>query len=166
MIAARSRKVVTVSLGIGVVLGLSACMGFWNTPQQQASLIFGPLTVAGARGEFVISVTSMPSGGLASISLESLAGFYAGMKNLAVEGLNGFTILASEFDDATGTAKFVAACANGGAEDGTVAKISFEVDGTPAIDVTTKVGTVALGSDSNTIITGYQTVTGKDYYTK
>lgn len=166
VIAVRTRLVVLGLVAVGLIFALTACMGFWNTPQQLASLIFGPLAVSGGRGEFVISVTDMPDGGLASISVETDAGYYAGMKNVAVEGLSGFTILASQFDDATGTAKFVAARTSGGAEGGTVVKIAFEVDGTPAIDVANKIGTVVLGSDFNTLITGYQTVTGKDYYTK
>ena len=167
VIAVRSRRVGLGVLAVALIFALTACTGFFDTPQQGAMLIFGdPVASGTGGGQFIISVVEMPHGGLASISLVSSPGFYSGMANLTIEGLNGFTVLAFQVNDVTGEVKFVAARADGGTEGGTVARIRFDYDGTPDID-DSKIGTVVLGSDYGTIITGYTTVTdGKDYYTK
>ena len=166
-IVMRRGRIVLGLLVMGLVLALAACTGCFDTPQQGAMLLLGnPVASGTGRGEFIISVVEMPDGGLASISLDSSTGFYSGMENLTIEGLNGFIVLAFQFDDVTGEVAFVAARADGGMEGGTVVRIGFDYDGAPGVD-DSKIGTVVLGSDYGTIITGYTTVSdGKDYYTK
>ena len=66
--------------------GLAGCTGSWFTPKLEGSLILAPPIGVGTRGEILISVSEMPDGGLATISIDSALGFLIGVKNVTASG--------------------------------------------------------------------------------
>jgi len=89
------------------------------------------------------------------------------ISNIAVEGLNGFIVLSSEFDDTTGNGGFVIANANAGSVGGTVAKLTFDVTGSVSSgDLPFNAPHIKLGSHLDTLITSWQLGTGTAYYAK
>lgn len=164
----RSRRMVAIALAVGMILGLAACMGFWNTPLQLAKLFVSDITVTGSQGTVYIAVADMPSGGAASIGFgtvgdPAIAITGIDQTTIAVQGLTGFTALAWQFTATGGT--IIAANATTGVVSGQILKITFEVTAvapTFTVPDTTK---VAIGSDLNTLITGWTRGTA-DYYTK
>jgi len=116
-----------------LLLGLSLAGCFKPpAPVVQATLIFsdfvGPV---GDRGEVKVSVASMPGGGLAGLVVGAWDGTqFLGLQYdptqfeiTGVEGLNGFQILATFIDNASGEVRFVAVNPAGGLVEGDVAKI-------------------------------------------
>jgi len=168
-VRAKARLIVIGLLAVGVVVALAGCMGHWFTQTQTASLIIGDPVVGGGTGTILVSVTSMPNDGLASLAVK-VGGLIlpkAKVTNVKVTGLNGFTVLEPGYDSSTGNVVFVVCNANAGSVGGTVAKVTFSVTGTIAsADITWNAAQLSLGSAQNTLITGWQLVTGKAYYAK
>jgi len=168
---ARTRLVVAGCLAVGLVLGLTACMGHWFGQQQNPTLIIGKLALSGNRGEVLISVANMPNKGLASIAIDDSGITYTNIKASSIEatGLNGFTVLAQDFTTTTGKGRLVAANPTSGSVGGTIIKVTFEVTGanpTFEIQVGDK-GKVTLGSALNTLITTWDlSSNAADYYAK
>lgn len=168
VIAVRARTVVVGLLAAALVLGLSACSGFWNTPLQLAKLLVSDVTVAGSQGTVFISVADMPGTGMASIQFGTvgdpgLAITGIDQTTIAVEGKGGFTQLAAQFTATGGT--LIAANASTGVVSGQIVKVTFAV--TAANPTFTVVDTtkVKIGSDTNALITVW-TLGIEDYYTK
>ena len=167
MLAVQGRRVLAVVLAVGMILGLSACMGFFDTPLQGARLLVSGIIVTGSQGTVYIAVADMPSGGAASIEFGSVGDPAISISSIdqttiAVEGLTGFTELAWEFTATGGT--LIAVNTTTGVVSGQIVKITFEVTAanpTFTIDETK----VAIGSDLNTLITSW-TFGTEDYYTK
>jgi len=153
---ARIRLVVVGLLAVGLILGITACMGGWFTPQQVATLIVGKPVVSGNRGEVVISVTNMPNQGLASIAIDDKGITFDDIEAASIEvtGLNGFTVLAQDFTTTAGNGRLVAANPTSGSVGGTIIKVTFEVTGAnPAFGIADAgKGKVDLGSALNTLI--------------
>ena len=172
MIAVRSRTVVLGLLTVGLILALTACMGQWFTQEQIATLIIGDPVAAGGKWQVLISVANMPDGGLASMAVDVDGMTYTIplISNIVATGLNGFTVLASEFNDATGKGRFVIANPTSGSTGGTILKLTFDATGAvTAADIGTGKFTqnkIALGSALNTLITGWNLGTNKAYYAK
>ena len=165
VIAVRIRLIVVAMLALGLILGLTACMGGWFTHQQNATLIIGQPAISGNRGEVLISVANMPNQGLASIAIDAqgIATANIDPTSVQVEGLNGFTLLASEFVGTHGC--LAAANSTSGSAGGTILKISFEVTAanpTLTLDKTK----VSIGSALNTLITAWDLNTDTSYYAK
>jgi len=165
VIAVRSRRVVVGVLAVGLIFALTACMGGWFTHEQTATLIIGQPAISGNRGEVLISVTNMPNQGLASIAIDDQGITTANIDptSVQVEGLNGFTILASEFVDTHGC--LAAANSTSGSVGGTILKITFEVTGanpTFTLDKTK----VSIGNALNTLITTWDLNIDTSYYAK
>lgn len=132
------------------------------------ALIIGDSVVVASHGTVLISVTGMPQGGMASMEVDVGGMTYNTSKisNVTIAPLSGFIVSASEFNDATGKGRFVIANANSGVVAGAVASLTFTVSGSLASgDLTFDKTHVSLGSAMNTMITGWQLVTGKTYYT-
>jgi hypothetical protein len=169
MIPSPARKAILVLLAVGLLLALTACMGAWFTQDQHAYLVIGAPVVSGTHGEVIISVVNMPQEGMASLAVDVDGMTYNNAKitNIVLAGLNGFTVLASEFDDTTGKGRFVIANANAGSVGGTVAKLAFDASGNIAAgDVTFHKPHITLGSHLNTLIMGWELSTNKAYYAK
>ena len=154
-----------------LLLGLSACMGFWKTPLQLAKLLVSDITVTGAQGTVIISVADMPSGGAASIEFgtvgdPAIAIVGIDETTIAVEGLTGFTELAWQFTATGGT--LIAAHANAGLVSGQIVKITFVVTGANPTFLVPDTTKVAIGSDLNTLIPtiAWTLDATTDYYTK
>ena len=150
-----------------LALGISACMGFWNTPDQLGKLLISDVVVTGAQGTVFISVAGMSSGGAASIEFGTVGDPAITIADIdettiIVEGLTGFTELAWQFTATDGT--LIAANASTGVVSGLILKITFAVTGAdPTFTVdTTK---VKIGSATNEWITAWGT-SSLDYYTK
>ena len=163
--AARTRLIVVAMLALGLILGLTACMGGWFTHEQNATLIVGQPAISGNRGEVLISVTNMPNQGLASIAIDDqgITTTNIDLTSVQVEGLNGFTLLASEFVGTHG--RLTAINSTSGSVGGTIIKITFEVTGanpTFTLDKTK----VSIGSALNTLITTWDLNTNANYYAK
>ena len=166
---ARTRLVVVSLLSAGMILALSACIGQWFTQEQKAYLVIGTPVVTGGHGEVLISVVNMPQEGMASmeVNVDGMTYTNAKITNIVLAGLNGFTMLASEFDDTNGKGRFVIANTNAGSVGGTVAKLTFDATGNiGAADVTFHEPQIKLGSHLNTLITGWELSTNKAYYAK
>jgi len=168
---ARTRLIVVAMLALGLILGLSACMGAWFTQEQRATLIIGKPMITGNRGEVLISVANMPNKGLASIAIDNEGITYTNIKDASIEatGLNGFTVLAQDFTTTANKGRLVAANPTSGSVGGTIIKVTFEVTGAnPAFGIADK-GKVTLGSALNTLIsqgTWNLSSNATDYYAK
>ncbi len=163
------RVIVMVMVSLGLLLALSACMGQWFTQEQKAYLVIGTPVVTGNHGTVIISVVNMPQEGMASmaVDLEGLTYTNAKISNIVVAGVNGFIVLTSKFNDATGDGCFVIANANAGSIGGTVAKLTFDVTGSvDSTDITFHTPHIAMGSHLDSLITGWEPSTGKAYYAK
>jgi len=166
----KGRLILAGLVAAALAASLFGCMGNWFTQTQKASLIFGNPVASGGTSTILVSVTDMPSGGLASLAVQAggLTLPTAKVSNVQVSGLNGFTVLAQRYDSSTGNVLFVISNANTGSTGGTVAKITFTGSITAA-DVATGASHMQLGSAQNTLITGWQIVggsNGKAYYAK
>lgn len=173
VIAVRMRLVVLGLLAVGLILALTACIGHWFTPKQEATLIIGKPAVSGNRGEVLISVTNMPNQGLASIAIANLGITYTNITpaSISATGLNGFRVLAQDFTTTAGKGRLVAANPTSGSVGGTIIKITFEVTGAnPALGIAdADKGKVDLGTALNTLIAqGTWTLSSNatDYYAK
>jgi len=163
------RVIAVAVLSLGMFLALTACMGQRFTQEQKAYLVIGTPVITGTHGEIIISVVNMPQGGMASMAVDVDGMTYTKTKisNIAVEGLNGFIVLSSEFDDTTGNGGFVIANANAGSVGGTVAKLTFDVTGSVSSgDLPFNAPHIKLGSHLDTLITSWQLGTGTAYYAK
>jgi len=165
VIAVRARTVVLGLLAVGLIFALTACMGGWFTHEQNATLIIGKPVITGNHGEVLISVTSMPSQGLASIAIDDQGITTANIDptSVQVEGLNGFTVLASEFVGTSG--RLDAANSTSGSVGGTIIKITFEVTGANPTFAVDK-AKVSIGSALNTLITAWDLNIDTTYYAK
>jgi len=168
---AKIRLIVLSLLALGLVLGLTACMGGWFTQEHKATLIIGKPVVSGNRGEVVISVADMPNQGLASIAIDDQGITFNDIKAASIEatGLNGFTVLAQDFTTTADKGRLVAANPTSGSVGGTVIKITFEVTGAnPTFGIAdADKGKVTLGSALNTLITAWTlSSNAADYYAK
>ncbi len=168
----KGRLILASLVVAALAISLFGCMGKWFTQTQVASLIIGNPVISGTTGTILVSVTSMPAKGLAALAVQAggLTLPKASVTNVDVTGLNGFTVVAQEYDSATGDVLFVVVNANAGSTGGTVAKITFTVTGTITVaQVVTDASHMQLGSAQNTLITNWQIVggtNGKAYYAK
>jgi len=158
------RLVMLGLLAVGLILTVTACTGLLGT-RQEATLIIGKPVVSGNRGKVLISVTNMPNQGLASIAIDDQGITTANIDptSVQVEGLNGFTLLASEFVDTHG--RLVATNSTSGSVGGTILKITFEVTAANPTFTVDK-AKVSIGSALNTLITTWDLNTDTSYYAK
>ena len=169
---ARTRLVAASLLLLGVAIGLTACMGGWFTPQLAATLIIGNPVAVGGNWEVILSVANMPDGGLSSMAVDVDGMTYnsAKISNIVATELNGFTVTASEFNDATGKGRFVIANAATGVVGGTILKLAFDahaaVTSADLGDARFDETKITLGSALNTQITTWTKGTAKAYYAK
>jgi hypothetical protein len=56
-----------------LVLLLSGCMAFWETPQGTARLMVGDVVVTGTESSALVSVVNMPGGGVAASGVGGVA---------------------------------------------------------------------------------------------
>jgi hypothetical protein len=156
-------------LATGLVLGLSACMGNWLGTPTKATLIIGDPVLSTGKGQVILSVADMPQDGLASLAVKVDGVTYVTTKvsHVVVTGINGFTVLASQFDDATGKGEFLIVNPTSGTVTGPVAKLEFDVTGTvTGAPFGFDKPKIELGSSLNTLmlITTWDLGTGKAYY--
>jgi hypothetical protein len=151
-----------------LVLLLSGCMAFWETPQGTARLMVGDVVVTGTESSALVSVVNMPGGGVAAIQFGSVG---AGALSLSgidaasvrVEGRNGFVVLAAAFD-AAGEGALVAASGVGGVADGEVFRFTFDVTG-PHPSVAVSKGRVSLVSAASLWIEDWE-IADDAYYAR
>jgi len=174
--AVRMRLVVLGLLAVGLIVGLSACMGFFQNTAQTPTLIIGKPAVSGNRGEVLISVTNMPNQGLASIQIgkvgnEAITFTNIDASSIKATGLNGFRVLTQDFATIAGKGCLLAVNPSAGSVGGTIVKITFEVTGAnPALGIAdADKGKVDLGTALNTLIaqgTWALSSNAADYYAK
>jgi hypothetical protein len=163
----RIQIAVLAVLATGLVLGLSACMGNWLGTQTKATLIIGDPVVSTGKGQLILSVADMPQEGLASLAVDLGGMTYtaAEVSNVVVTGINGFTVLASQF--VGGNGRFVIVNPTSGTVTGPVAKLEFDVTGTvTSTDFIFVKANITLGSDLGALIAPWVLGTGKAYYAK
>jgi len=165
----RLRPYLAVGLLAALLCGIVACSGFWNTAPKLGSLVIGPVVVTGSDGYVLVSVTNMPSGGLAAIQFgtvgdEAIVLSGVDPSSVVIEGKNGFLVLAKDFTTNPGKGTLLAANAATGVAAGEVLRFTFNVTGpNPAFTVTKL--KVTLASDANVIISAWNLST-KAYYTR
>jgi len=171
--AVRMRLVVLGLLAVGLIVGLSACMGFFQNTAQTPTLIIGKPAVSGNRGEVLISVTNMPNQGLASIAIDDKGITFDDIdaSSIKATGLNGFRVLTQDFATIAGKGCLLAVNPSAGSVGGTIVKITFEVTGAnPALGIAdADKGKVDLGTALNTLIaqgTWALSSNAADYYAK
>jgi hypothetical protein len=155
------------ALATGLVLGLSACMGNWLGTPTKATLIIGDPVLSTGKGQVILSVADMPQEGLASLAVDLGGMTYtaAEVSNVVVTGINGFTVLASQF--VGGNGRFVIVNPTSGTVTGPVAKLEFDVTGTvTSTDFIFVKANITLGSDLGALIAPWVLGTGKAYYAK
>jgi len=165
-----SRKVrgaVICLAALAVALGITACM-HWFTAAPVPTLIIGPVTIVGNRGEILLSVTDIPGGGLASMAVNVLTGIQypvGKVANITVVGLVGFEVLAQQF--IAGVGGFLVAHASAGLPAGDFVKLVFDVtDPTVTLaDFTFNKPSIDLGDDNNQDVV-YQIQDAFKYYAK
>lgn len=163
----RIQSALLAALATGLVLGLSACMGNWLGTSTKATLIIGDPVVSTGKGQLILSVADMPQEGLASLAVDLGGMTYtaAEVSNVVVTGINGFTVLASQF--VGGNGRFVIVNPTSGTVTGPVAKLEFDVTGTvTSTDFIFVKANITLGSDLDALITPWVLGTGKAYYAK
>ena len=155
---------------MALVLGLSACMGFFDTGLQEAKLFISDITVTGAQGTVYIAVADMPDTGAASIQFGTvgdpgIAITGIDQTSITVEGLGGFTELAWQFTATGGT--IIAANASTGVVSGQILKITFAVTAANPTFTVVDVAKVDIGSDSGALLAASAWTLGTEaYYTK
>ena len=165
-----SRKVRAAAIclaALAVALGITACM-HWFADPPVPTLIIGPVTIVGARGEILLSVTDIPGGGLALMAVNVLTGItypIGKVANITVVGLVGFEVLAQQFIGGFGG--FLVAHGSAGLPAGDFVKLVFDViDPTVVLaDFTFNPAGIDLVDDSNQDIT-YQIRDAFKYYAK
>ncbi len=153
----RGRVYWAAGLGLGLIACLTGClMGGWWSDATVATLVIGEVANTGATGEILLSVRDMPAGGLASIAVVIGGMTYDDerISSVTIEGLDGFTVLASEFDDATGRAGFLLAHPSGGLVDGDFARLTFDTTSSASVrtDFDFDEAQITLGDDNNETI--------------
>ncbi|MFC2100040.1 hypothetical protein ACFLSF_04340 [Candidatus Bipolaricaulota bacterium] len=166
----RIRGGVICLAALAVALGITACM-HWFTGPPVPTLIIGPVTIVGNRGEILLSVTDIPGGGLASMAVNVLTGIQfdpAKVANVAVVGLVGFEVLAQQFGVVNPNfGGFLVAHAVTGLPAGDFVKLVFDVTG-PTVtlaDFTFNQPSIDLGDDTNQDV-AYQIRDAYKYYAK
>jgi len=166
----RTRLVVaSLVVGVGVVLGLIACMGGWFNPQLAATLIIGNPVAKGGNFEVLISVVNMPDEGLSGIQFgtvgnEALTFTNVDTTTVVATGSNGFTVTAQQYT-APNKGCLLAVNPPTGVGGGSIVKLTFQATAanpTVAVDKTK----AKLFSHQNTWITTWNLETGKKYYAK
>ena len=170
-VVTRTRLAVVCLLMVSLPLAISSCMGFFQNTAQAPTLIIGKPALSGNRGEVFISVADMPNNGLASIAIDDKGITFDDIKAVSIEaeGLNGFTILASDFTTTANKGCLVAINPNSGSVGGTLIKVTFEVTGAnPTFGIAdADKGKVELGSALNTLISTWDLSSNEtDYYAK
>jgi len=124
------RLCVGCAVAIGVLM-LSACIGPWFASSVKVMLFFGEPIVVGDQGEILLSVSNMPDGGLSAIHVHLKGMVYdeTRISGLTLEGLNGFIVISSHFDDASGEGSFILLNIASGVETGQIAKLTFTASG-------------------------------------
>ena len=163
-------RLVAAGLLLVVGIGLAGCMGGWFNPQLVATLIIGAPVAKGGGYEVLLSVASMPDGGVASIAVDDLGFTYTDVDgdSVVASGVNGFVVLVQDFVTTPGKGRLTAVNAVVGVEGGTIVTITFKATGanpTFTIEQADK-GKVSLGSHQNTTIGTWELDTGKAYYAK
>ena len=160
----RKRLATLCTLGIVLALGLSACTFLFSNPPVP-TLILGEVIALGGCGELLLSVTNMPDGGMASISIVvgGIAYDAAKIANLTAVGLQGFEVLAEQFVGGNGGLSAAHSCA--GLPAGKFVLLRFDATGDVTLtDFTFDKTKIALGDDDNQAIT-FDLTTAVDYYT-
>ncbi len=151
-----------------VAASLSACVADWSGAPPAATLVVGKPRVTAERGGVLIYVTSMPGEGLAAISIGDLGLTFSDIVPASIEaiGVNGFTVLASDFSTTLGKGRLVAVNPSCGIAGGTAIRITFETCGEAPLLVILAEDKpkVVLGSAQNTRITSWTLGTEKSYY--
>jgi hypothetical protein len=165
----RSRTLVASGLLALTLVGIVACSGLWNTAPKLGTLVIGPVVVTGADGYVLVSVTDMPSGGLAAIQFgtvgdEAITLSSIEPSSIAIEGKNGFIVLAQDFTTNPGKGTLLAANASKGVTAGEILKFTFKVTA-PGAAFTVAKSKVTLASDANVIISAWNLST-KAYYVR
>jgi len=137
----------TVAVWIVVIAAgvLAGCFGPWLRGEPTPALYLGEPAIVAGQGQLLISVASMPNGGLAGIQVD-LGGLLFDeekVSNLVVEGLNGFAVLIQQFVDGEGG--FILANVSG-IESGPILRLTFDVHGN------VKYGDIQLLADSVTLV--------------
>lgn len=148
----RRRSLVLCILGISLAFALTSC-AYWFMIPKIPLLTVGPLTVSSDRGEIIFSVANMPNGGLASVAVE-LGGLdydVNRISNVRIEGLSGFEVAASGFEN--GECAFLLCNPCSGLLEGEFARLTFDVaDDAILDDFTFRKRNITLGND------GYDTI--------
>ena len=166
---ARVRLAVVGLLALGLILGLTACMGHWFTPKLVATLIVGDPVPVGGLWQVLISVANMPDQGLSGIQFgtvgnEALTFANVDITSVVATGENGFIVTAQQYT-APNKGALIAVNPPTGVVGGSVVKLTFRAaaaNPTVTVDKTK----VTLLSHLNTWITAWNLATGKVFYAK
>ena len=150
----RARLLLVAAVALVMLVGLIGCLGKLLTPPSTATLIVSEAMISDGRGRVMLSVKDMPDGGMAAIAVVvGGVGYLGHISNVAIEGLQGFEVLASLFDDGTGDGGFVLSNPSVGIVDGEFARITFDTTGpVTAGDIVFSAGDISMSDDSGALI--------------
>ncbi len=151
--------------GLVAALGLAGCSGLFAPRVDLPTLYVGDIERRGDEGSALVSVSSVPGGGLAAIQFGeaghgaiALAGIDP--TSVHVEGEGGFIVLAETWDETGGS--LVAANPAGGTTSGAILRLRFAcTDERPTLTVSQS--HVVLASDAGWLVTSWTLKTGADY---
>lgn len=152
------------SVGVAIAAGLAACSGPFGTPARLPALYVGAVEVQGNGGYVLVSVVDMPAGGIAAIQLgevgnKAIAYGDIDPASVAVEGKNGFVVLAEAFDAAGGAV--IAASGVDGVMDGGILRFTFTVTGDDPTFAVAKT-LVKIASDDGEFVEAWTLKTAAD----
>ena len=170
---AKTRSLALTLLALAICFALTACMGQWFTPNQQATLVIGNIVKTGNQGEVLVSVVNMPDGGAAAILLgtlnnEAITFHDIDPSTITATGLNGFAVLAQDFTTNNGMGCLLGINPSTGITGGEILRITFKIDGANATLTVPQANKVRikLASDLNTWIALQKVEAGKAFYAK
>ena len=136
---------------------LAGCFGPWFASVPVPKLYLGEPNIENGQGTVLVSVASIPNGGLAAIQVDPGGLLYDEEKlsNLVVEGLNGFAVLIQQFADGEGG--FILMNTSG-VESGLILRLTFETHGNVRYgDIRLLVDSIILVDDALLLIDDWNT---------
>lgn len=151
------RRAASTAVVGGLLALLLGCFGPWFGGAPVPKLYLGEPVIENGQGTLRISVSNVPNGGLAAIhvALGGLLYDEEKVSNLAVVGLNGFTVLIQQFVDGEGG--FILTNTSG-IESGPILRLTFKAHGNVKYgDIQLLASFITLVDDALVVVDGWNT---------
>jgi len=154
----RQRKIFLTMALLGLLAFLLVGCAVWTPPYTtETGLAVGATSVnVGGTTYVYITANEMPGGGLAALEATGSLTFDPSIIEVTgIAGQNGFEVLAYEFDNTNGKAKFALVNPTEGVETGEVVRLTVKGIGKGTSDLKLEKGKLTLGDANNAKITTF-----------